>query len=134
MLKSLIAVALLLSLTACERDATVISRNLSEQADSFEVTRRIVFYNGISGEYILTIQGLCSLTPTENKLDVICKVGPTEYKKHSLGISDNVTWFSEQIVSNVASPYQYTVVFKPQLIVPVIDIKTTAVSNMEIVK
>jgi hypothetical protein len=52
MLKSLIAVALLLSLTACEHDAQVISKNLSDQADNFEVTRRIVFYNGISGEYM----------------------------------------------------------------------------------
>jgi len=42
-------------------DADIASSNLSVAADNFEINRRIVFYNGISGEYILTIEGLCSL-------------------------------------------------------------------------
>jgi ABC-type glycerol-3-phosphate transport system substrate-binding protein len=38
--------------------ADVASENLSKAADSFEISRRIVFYNGINGEYMLTIEGL----------------------------------------------------------------------------
>lgn len=57
------AVALLLSCTllaGCTRDATVASRNLSAAADNFELDRRIVFYNGITGAYMLSIEGKCS--------------------------------------------------------------------------
>ena len=34
-------------------DAIVVSQNISKAADNFEVTRRIVFYNGITGDYML---------------------------------------------------------------------------------
>ena len=58
------AIATLLAtavLAGCSADADVASRNLSKAADMFEINRRIVFYNGITGEYMLTIEGLCSL-------------------------------------------------------------------------
>jgi hypothetical protein len=112
-------------LAACTNDADLASRNLSKAADMFEVTRRIVFYNGITGEYMLTIQGLCSLGnyDASNSLSVTCKTSPTEYKKHYLGLSDNVTYFVEQIDGVAASPYQYRVIFKPLSIVPDIEIR-----------
>jgi len=111
-----------LGLAACD-DATVASQNLSRAADNFEINRRIVFYNGISGEYMLTIEGLCSQEPHERRLAVICKTGPGEYKKHWLGLSDNVTYFSEQMEPAKASVYHYRVTFKPSVIIPSIDIR-----------
>jgi hypothetical protein len=104
--------------------ADVASENLSTQADSFQITRRIVFYNGISGEYILQIEGLCSLGnyDTAGSLSVICKTGANEYKKHFLGLSDNVTYFAEQINGSTVDTYNYKVIFRPQTIVPDIDL------------
>jgi predicted small secreted protein len=46
-----------LGLAACN-DANVASSNLSTAADNFEINRRVVFYNGITGEYMLSIEGL----------------------------------------------------------------------------
>lgn len=117
---------LALVLGACDqRDADVVSRNLSVAADSFEVTRRIVFYNGITGEYMLTVEGLCSLGNYDSagQLSVTCKTGATTFKKHFLGLSDNVTYFVEQVDANAADPYRYRVVFKPLSIIPDIDIQ-----------
>lgn len=106
-------------------DADVASRNLSTAADNFEINRRIVFYNGITGEYILTIEGLCSKgnDDTSTKLTITCKVGPGLYKKHYLGLSDNVTYFMEQIDAVPTDVYHYRVVFKPSVIIPDIQIK-----------
>lgn len=119
----LLPVALLV-LTGCN-DADVASRNLSKAADQFEINRRIVFYNGITGEYILTIEGLCSLGNYDSagELTVTCKVGDKEYKKHFLGLSDNVTYFAEQIEGDDVSVAQYRVIFKPSTIIPDIDIE-----------
>ncbi len=106
-------------------DADIASRNLSQAADMFEINRRIVFYNGITGDYMLTIEGLCSVE-SENqvsRLAVTCKTSPTEYKKHFLGLSDNVTYFVEQVESSKTSPYMYRVIFKPLSIVPDIEIR-----------
>ena len=112
-------------LTACGRDADIASRNLSTAADQFEITRRIVFYNGITGDYMLTVQGLCALGNQDSarQLTVTCKTAPTEYKKHFLGLSDNVTYFVEHIDGTVTSPYQYRVIFKPLQIIPDIEIR-----------
>lgn len=124
-MRPLLAVsALCLALAGCN-DAQVASANLSTAADNFQVNRRVVFYNGITGDYILTIEGLCSLgSGTETKsLTVTCKTGPAAYKKHFLGLSNNVTYFAEQIEGQAINTYRYKVVFKPSVIVPDVDLK-----------
>ena len=112
-------------LAACSDDAAVASRNLSKAADMFEIERRIVFYNGITSEYILVIEGRCSLD-IGTSLKVTCKTGPSAYKKHYLGLSDNVTFFAEQLEGQDVSVYHYRVIFKPQTIVPDIDFRGDA--------
>ena len=125
-----IAAGLVLTLAAgsCEPAADVASRNLSTAADNFEITRRIVFYNGITDSYMLTIEGLCSLgnQDTADELTVTCKTGPNEFKKHFLGLSDNVTYFVEQLESAKVSDYHYRVVFRPQSILPDVDFQGDA--------
>ncbi len=114
--------AAVLSGTGCT-DATVASHNLSKAAEQFQLERRIVFYNGITGEYMLSMEGRCSVEQYNARLSVTCKTGPDEYKKHYLGLSDNVTYFSEQVDSANVSAYHYKVIFKPQSIVPNIDLE-----------
>lgn len=123
-LKGAAMLGAIMSLAACN-DADVASRNLSQAADNFEIVRRVVFYNGITGEYILSLEGRCSLgnDNTPKKVTVTCKTGRNEYKKHFLGLSDNVTYFAEQLESANVSAYHYRVVFKPQTIIPDIDIR-----------
>lgn len=130
MIKRLAAVAAMVVLTAfavgaCnQNDADVASKNISTAADQFQVLRRIVFYNGITGDYMLSIEGYCSLGNADpvDELSVTCKVG-TQYKKHFLGLSDNVTYFVEQIEASNVSTSHYQVVFKPSVIVPDITVK-----------
>lgn len=108
------------ALFGCSTDADVASRNLSKAADQFQITRRIVFYNGITDDYMLVIEGRCSIQPDikEEQLEVTCAVGEGKYKKHFLGISDNVTYFVEQLEGESVSTYRYKVVFKPSTIIP----------------
>ena len=121
----LMVVGILVSGCKPTSDADVASRNISTDADYFKVTRRIVFYNGINGDYILVIEGLCSLGNYDSagELSVTCKTGDNTYKKHFLGLSDNVTYFAEQIDGSQVDVYHYKVVFKPTAIIPDIEIK-----------
>lgn len=121
----IIAVIALLLLAGCS-DAEVASRNISRAADMFEINRRVVFYNGITDTYMLTIEGRCSIQPDgkDRQLEVTCKVGDEIFKKHFLGLSDNVTYFAEHLEPTNVSVYHYRVVFKPQTIIPDIDLKT----------
>ena len=124
-MKKTLAMVIAVCVTAGCSDADVASKNLSKAADNFEITRRIVFYNGITGEYMLTIEGLCSLGNHDKarEVSVTCKTGAAEYKKHFLGLSDNVTFFVEQVNSAPVGVYHYRVFFKPQTILPNIDFK-----------
>lgn len=119
---------LLIVLISCT-DADVASRNLSKASDMFEVSRRIVFYNGITSQYILSIEGACSIKKDnkDDQLEVVCKTGPDMYKKHFLGISDNVTYFAEQLENIKVDTYHYRVIFKPSAMMP--NIETTLPGN-----
>ncbi len=126
-MKYLALIFTLLFVVACEDDAKVASRNLSKAANMFEINRRIIFYNGITSEYILTIEGRCSISGGRtDQLSVTCKTGPSAFKKHFLGLSDNVTFFAEQLEAKDVSVYHYRVIFKPQTIVPDIDFRGDA--------
>lgn len=116
---------ILFSLTACDKDADIVSRNISTDADNFKVNRRVIFYNGITGDYILSVEGLCSIGnyDANNRLSVTCKTGIDSYKKHFLGLSHNVTFFAEQTDPVKASPYFYKVIFKPSTIIPNIEVR-----------
>lgn len=120
-----LAVLLALGTAACtSSDADVASENLSKAADQFQVLRRIVFYNGITEQYILSIEGLCSLGNNDGpkELSVTCKVSQGQFVKHFLGLSDNVTYFVEQMESKAVSTQHYKVIFKPSTILPDIDL------------
>ena len=118
----LLVAVMALILAGCS-DADVASRNLSTAADQFEITRRIVFFNGITDTYLMTIEGRCSIFADEldGQLEVTCKVGDEEFKKHFLGLSDNVSYFVEQLEGTDVSVYRYRVIFKPSVILPDID-------------
>lgn len=125
---SLIALLLLgvVGLSACSGNskANVASQNLSTAADNFEIQRHIVFFNGITDKYLLEITGLCSLGNNDKpkELSVTCKVGPNKYVKHFLGLSDNVSYFVEQIKSADVSVDHYRVIFRPTTVIPDIQI------------
>lgn len=111
--------------SGCSQESNTASNNVSIAAHNFEINRRCIFYNGITGEYILTIEGLLSVTEsdTQRRLEVIVKTGPNTYKKHYLGLSDNVSYFVEQLESVKADPYHYRVIFRPQTIIPDLELQ-----------
>jgi hypothetical protein len=125
-LTALAAVGVLATVAACSSDADMASQNLSKAAEQFEVQRRVVFINGITDEYLLTIEGKCSIEDDGGQLEVTCKIGPDDYEKHFLGLSDNVTYVAEQLETVDVSEFHSRVIFKPESIVPDIDVETSA--------
>jgi hypothetical protein len=119
------ALSIVALLAGCQDDAKVANHNLSKAADNFEIMRRVVFINGITDKYLLSIEGRCSVetSASGHVLHVICKTGNSEFKKHMLGLSDNVSFMVEQMESVKASAYHYRITFKPQQILPDIDFR-----------
>lgn len=120
----LLALSILVS--SCASQADIASRNVSKAADSFEVYRRITVINAITNDYLFIVEGLCSLGNFDSpgELSITCKVSPTEYYKHFAGLSDNVTYISEQLKPINVDPWHYRVIVNPSAVVPDIDIQT----------
>jgi maltose-binding protein MalE len=126
LIKTILSIMSIIALVGCT-EADTVSHNLSKSADSFEVQRRVVFFNGITDKYLLTIEGLCSLgnSDSDKRLSVTCKVGEDQYKKHYLGLSDNVSFFVEQTDAKHEDAFHYKVLFRPESIIPDIDLQTS---------
>jgi hypothetical protein len=127
--KKLAALAILaIAVVGCgSSDADVAAHNLSRAAEYFEVQRRIVFINGITDKYILSIEGRCSVETSESALggalEVTCKTPDGQFKKHFLGLSDNVTFLVEQLEASDVSTQHYRVIFKPSVIIPDVELQ-----------
>ncbi len=120
LIAALVLGALVVASAGCTSAADTASDNLSTAADNFEIQRRIVFINGITDKYLMVIEGRCSLGnfDADKRLSVTCKVGENQFKKHFLGLSDNVTYFVEQLDAASVDTWHYRVNFRPESLVP----------------
>ena len=97
--------------------ATRVSTNVSREADNFGVCRRITVINSRTDTVIYELEGVFSLSNGLNKeLEIICKTGENEYKKHFIYLTDTVLYVVEDMSGADVSPYHYEVTFYPQMI------------------
>ena len=121
MKRNLIVLLILILLSGCARDASVVTDNRKKDAEQFKVIRRIIFINNITGEYLFQAEGNCSVE-TNNaaaRLELTCKVGEDKYKVHYYGLSDNTSYIVEQMDWQEVNKYRYEIIFKPESIIPI---------------
>lgn len=106
-------------LTGCTQ-ADRVSYNLSEQADNFNDIRQITVINCLKGDTLFQMTGKMSIyaDTADNQLEVIVEDENGEYKKHFIGLSDNVTYVVEDITEDDVSNYKYTLNFNPEMWFP----------------
>lgn len=102
-------------------EADTVSTNISKEADNFNVTRRLVVINGRTDTIIFSLVGNFSITldQEENQLEVIAEVRDGVYRKHFIGLSDEIQYFVEDVGDNEVSKYSYEVEFMPEKVIPV---------------
>lgn len=111
----------LLTLTACQSEAEKVSYNLSLEADNFNDIRQITVINCLQGDVLFQMTGKMSITADveDNQLEIVVEDENGEYKKHFIGLSDNVTYVVEDITSDDVSKYKYTLNFNPNMWIPI---------------
>ena len=123
-IKRIIALILVISLAAiclvgCETQAQRVSYNLSQEADNFNDVRQVTVINCINGDVLFQMTGKISITAdtADNQLEVLVEDNG-EYKKHFIGLSDNVTYVVEDITTKDIDNYRYTLNFNPKMWLP----------------
>lgn len=115
-------------IAGCGSQADTVSDNVSKEAEKFHVQRRIVGVNGITDKVEFIVEGKCSIEGdglgSLNSLIVTCKHGPGDYRKHYVGMSDNMFFISTQLKGIAVSEYRTKIILKPQGIIPDLDLVT----------
>lgn len=121
-LYSIVAVAMLIIIlfTGCSQ-ADRVSANLSQEADNFNDVRQITVINCLQGDVLFQMTGKMSIEAdvSDNQLEVVVEDENGDYKKHFIGLSDNVTYVVEDITAGDVSNYKYTLNFNPEMWIPV---------------
>lgn len=123
MIVALIALEALamLCFCGCGREASKVSYNLSMEADNFNTVRQVTVMNCIQGDVLFQMTGKMSINADveDNQLEIIVEDENGLYKKHFVGLSDNVTYVVEDLKYDDVDPYNYTLNFNPKMWLPV---------------
>lgn len=97
-----------------------VSYNIKQQADNFNVTRRIVVMNARTDTVMFELIGNFSLqNNTSNELEIVCEVDNNVYKKHFIYLNDYTLYVVEDVSGAYVDKYHYEVNYIPEMIVPV---------------
>ena len=102
-------------------EASKVSHNLSLEADNFNDVLQVTVINCLQGDVLFQMTGKMSITAdtSDNQLEVVVEDEKGEYKKHFIGLSDNVTYVVEDITAGDVSKNKYTLNFNPEMWIPV---------------
>ena len=124
-MKKLLAIILALivvltTLAGCTQ-AEKVSYNLSKEADNFNNVRQVTVINCLQGDVLFQMTGKISITADteDDQLEITVEDENGRYKKHFIGLSDNVTYVVEDITAGDVSNYRYTLNFNPKMWLPV---------------
>ena len=107
------------SLIGCNQ-AERVSQNLSQEADNFNVVRKVTVIDCITGDTMFQVSGKISITAdtSDNQLEIISEENGN-YKKHFIGLSDNVSYVVEQVDVKDVDKYKFTINYNPKMWIPV---------------
>lgn len=124
-MKKILAVVLMVMLVVCfaacdQRQADDVSYNLSLKADNFEDVRQITVINCLQGDVLFQMTGKMSIEADmgDKQLEIVVEDENGQFKKHFIGLSDNVTYVVEDITSGNVDKYSYTLNFNPKMWIP----------------
>ena len=112
----LLSVSTMFAFSGCS-EASKVSHNLSLEADNFNDVLQVTVINCLQGDVLFQMTGKMSITAdtSDNQLEVVVEDEKGEYKKHFIGLSDNVTYVVEDITAGDVSKNKYTLNFNPEM-------------------
>lgn len=101
-------------------EASRVSENLSKEADNFNVVRQVTVIDCITGDTMFQVSGKISITSdnADHQLEIISEENGA-YRKHFIGLSDNVSYVVEQLDVKNVDKYKFTINYNPKMWIPV---------------
>lgn len=121
----LLALTLCLVMVVCAvagcTQADRVSDNLSQDADNFNITRRLAVINCRSDKPVFELIGNFSIeTDTADKqLEVVVEYEQGLYKKHFIYLNEWITYTVEDVSGAYVDNYHYEFNYLPEMINPI---------------
>lgn len=110
-------------LTGCTPESDVVSENISKEADSFNVQRKITVLNTRTDKFMFYAEGRCSVERDNGWLLAVCRHSADNYRKHLIGPATDAFPLVEQLAPIDASRYHTLIVMRPEGIIPDIQLR-----------
>lgn len=115
----IVILSMVLAMAGC-REANRVSYNLSQEADNFNVARKLTVINQRTDTILFQMTGNFSINKeTDGDLAVIGENDNGTYYKHFVYLSSEVTYIVEDLGKTGVNKYKYQINFNPKMIIPV---------------
>ena len=124
---ALMTIVLAAMIAGCGREANQVSYNISQQADNFNVMRRLTVINTRTDKVLFRMRGRFSVQKEDDgDLAVIVEIDrrKSRYQKHIIALNEWLSYVVEDLNGVEVSKYDYELEFMPQMLIPV-KIKAT---------
>ena len=113
-----IIACIVLFITGCTQSDKV-SKNISKEADNFNVVRRVSVINTRTDKIEFEVVGNISIdTANEKKLVIIAQTGKDTFKKHIVNLTEWNMYVLEDLEGAEVNKYKYEVNYMPESIIP----------------
>lgn len=110
----LMALLLCMAFTGCA-EVNQVSNNISQEADNFNVTRKLTVVNARTDTILLELTGTFALkNNTDNELEVIIETEEGKYKKDLVYLNDYTMYVVEDVSGADVDKYHYEINFLPE--------------------
>lgn len=101
-------------LTACT-EANRVNHNINQNADNFNVTRRLEVINARTDKPLFELIGNLSVSNnSENELVITVELADGTYKKHYIYLNEYTMYVVEDLSGSDVTPYHYEINVLPQ--------------------
>lgn len=113
----MIIICAMVCFVGCSQASTV-THNIQEDANKFNVYRKITFVNLYSNQMLYSAEGYFSVQTTyensyqgQQEIGIVFKIGADEYKMDYFSIDNNVAYVIEQTQNTTTNPYHWKIVW-----------------------
>lgn len=105
-----------ITFVGCGTQANQVSYNLSQEADNFNITRRLAVINTRSDKPIFEMIGNFSISTdlADNQLEITVETEKGVYKKHFVYLNEWVTYVVEDVSGADVESFVYEVNYLPE--------------------
>ena len=101
---SIVGLVILIVLIGCSPQADRVNQNIVNEADNFNLYRRVAVINLLDNEPLFELTGFFSLEDSGDRITVTVQTGPDAFQRHMINVNEFVFWIVEDLNQIEVSP------------------------------